>query len=281
MDLSDYINNLEKKAAEQVTVNEVDYIGEDGLLYCGVCRTKKQTRIIFLGEERTPYCICRCHIKKREAEEQKRKELEFSKKVTNLRNAAFPDSIMRSWSFDNDDGSNKRIIDAAHKYVDNFDEMRKNGKGLLLFGPVGTGKTYAAACIANALVDKGYSVLMTNFTRIANTAFGMYEGKQRYYDDLNKYSLLVLDDLCAERKTEAMQETVYHVIDARYRSGLPLIVTTNLTERQLKYPNDMCYQRIFSRLYEMCLPIEVTTDDDKRIDKLELFASSMREQLGL
>lgn len=54
MDFSNYINNLEKKAAEQVTVNEVDYIGEDGLLYCGVCRTKKQTRIIFLGGRKNP-----------------------------------------------------------------------------------------------------------------------------------------------------------------------------------------------------------------------------------
>lgn len=187
---------------------------------------------------------------------------------------------MEYWTFDNADGSNERIMTAARNYVANFKEFRKSGKGLLLFGTVGTGKTYAAACIANALIDKGYPVLMTNFARIANTVSGMWEGKQEYYDSLNRFPLLILDDLATERKTEYMQEIVFNVIDARYRAGLPLIVTTNLTSEELKHPSDISYQRTFSRLLEMCIPVKVE-GKDKRLEKLKADIQPMKELLGL
>ena len=55
--------------------NEGDYIGKDGLLYCGVCRTKKQTRLpasdFTGGREISVPCICKCKV-----EENKRKEEE-------------------------------------------------------------------------------------------------------------------------------------------------------------------------------------------------------------
>jgi DNA replication protein DnaC len=171
-------------------------------------------------------------------------------------------------------------MNAAKNYVANFNEFRKSGKGLLLFGTVGTGKTYAAACIANALIDKGYPVLMTNFARIANTVSGMWEGKQEYYDSLNRFPLLILDDLATERKTEYMQEIVFAVTDARYRAGLPLIVTTNLTSEELKHPSDISYQRTFSRLLEMCLPVRVE-GKDKRLEKLKEDIQPMKDLLGL
>jgi DNA replication protein DnaC len=171
-------------------------------------------------------------------------------------------------------------MEAARRYAINFDEFRKQGKGLLLFGTVGTGKTYAAACIANALIDRGIPVLMTNFARIANTVGGMWEGKQEYYDSLNKFPLLILDDLAAERKTEYMSEIVFNVIDARYRAGLPLIITTNLTSEELKHPSDISYQRTFSRLLEMCLPVEVK-GKDKRLERLKADIQPMKDLLGL
>jgi DNA replication protein DnaC len=61
-----------------------------------------------------------------------------------------------------------------------------------------------------------------------------------------------------------MQEIVFNVIDSRYRAGLPLIVTSNLTAEEIKNPADISYQRIFSRLLEMCVPIEVKGEDRRR-----------------
>lgn len=280
MDIENIIDELAKKSAQAIKTEEGDYIGEDGLLYCGKCRTKKQTRINILGKEKTPYCLCKCQAEKRDQEEADRKRLEFEKRVKEYRRMGFPESAMQSWTFENADGSNNQIINAARKYVENFDSFRKEGKGLLLFGTVGTGKTYAAACIANALIDKGYPILMTNFARIANTVSGMWEGKQEYYDSLNRFPLLILDDLATERKTEYMQEIVFSVIDARYRAGLPLIVTTNLTSEELKHPSDISYQRTFSRLLEMCLPVKVE-GKDKRLEKLKEDIQPMKDLLGL
>jgi DNA replication protein DnaC len=108
----------------------------------------------------------------------------------------------------------------------------------------------------------------------------MFEGKQAYYDSLNKFPLLILDDLSAERKTEYMQEIVFNVIDSRYRANLPLIVTTNLTSEELKHPSDISYQRTFSRLLEMCLPVNVE-GKDKRLEKLKADIQPMKRLLGL
>ena len=280
MDLSGFIDGIEKKAALSIRAEQGDYVGEDGLLYCGKCNTRKQTRISVLGKEKTPFCLCKCEAEKRDREEEERKRIEFERRVNEHRRIGFPESDMQYWTFENADGSNEKIINAAKNYVANFGEFRENGKGLLLFGTVGTGKTYIAACIANALIDKGYPVLMTNFARIANTVSGMFEGKQEYYDSLNRFPLLILDDLSAERKTEYMQEIVFNVIDSRYRANLPLIITTNLTSEELKHPSDISYQRTFSRLLEMCLPVKVE-GKDKRLEKLKADIQPMKNLLGL
>lgn len=280
MNLEGFVDGVAAIAAANIKAEQGDYIGEDGLLYCGKCHTRKQTRVTLLGKEKTPYCLCKCAVMAKEREENERKRRAFLDAMARMRREGFPESDMQAWTFDKADGSNDKLMSAAQRYVDNFDEFRKSGKGLLLFGTVGTGKTYAAACIANALIDKGYPVLMTNFARIANTVGGMWEGKQQYYDSLNKYPLLILDDLAAERKTEYMSEIVFNVIDSRYRANLPLIVTTNLTSEELKHPSDISYQRTFSRLLEMCLPIKVE-GKDKRLEKLKADIQPMKDLLGL
>lgn len=264
MELSKMIDGIEKRAAESIKAEQGDYYGDDGLLYCGKCHTPKQTRVIIFDRERTPFCLCKCAVEKKEREEAERKREAFEKQVKELRRSAFPESNMQDWTFATDDRSNEKISTVARNYVENFRKMREDGKGLLFFGKVGTGKTFAAACIANALIDKGYPVLMTNFSRIADTVQGLFDGRQDYFDSFNRFPLLILDDLKAERNTEYMQEIVYKVIDGRCRAGLPLIVTANLTADELKHPADVTNQRIFSRLYEMCIPLEVKGDDRRR-----------------
>ena len=196
------------------------------------------------------------------------------------RSAAFPEAEFADWSFETDDGSNPKNTQVMRNYVEHFEEMYKKGKGLLLYGPVGRGKTFMAACVANALLNSGRSVLMTNFSRIANTISGMYEGKQEYIDNLNRYDLLILDDLSAERKTEYMQEIVFSIIDARYRAGKPLVITTNLTMEELKKPGEIMQQRIFDRVLEMTVPIEVT-GANKRYKKINEDYAHLQDLLGL
>ncbi len=276
---SQAIDNLVAATGNAIRAEEGDYL-VDGLLYCHKCNTPKQIRITVLGKERTPYCLCKCETEKRDAEEAERKHKAFLEKVKRMRKMGFPDAEMERWSFATDDQSNEKISLIAHRYVENFNQMLDKGKGLLFYGTVGTGKTFISCCIANALIDRGYPCMVTNFARLTNTISGMYDGKQEYIDGLNKFALLVIDDLASERDTEYMGEIVQNIIDARYRAGLPLIITTNLTNEELKHPAEMRKQRIYSRLFEMCIPIEVA-GGDRRKAKLIKDYKEMEDILGL
>jgi DNA replication protein DnaC len=279
MNLSKAFDKVEMTAAQSIRASEGDYI-KDGLLYCHKCNTPKQTKVELFGQIRTPMCLCKCEQDRLKAEEEEKKKHEAMDRVKRLRKMGFPDSEMEKWTFERDDHSNERISNMALRYVENFEEMRDKGKGLLLYGTVGTGKTFISACIANALIEKGHPCLVTNFARLTNTISGMFEGKQEYIDGLDRFDLIVIDDLASERDTEFMGEIVQNIIDARYRSGKPLIVTTNLTSDDLKHPVEIRKQRIYSRLFEMCVPVEVK-GKDRRKEKLKQDYKSMEDLLGL
>jgi DNA replication protein DnaC len=222
--------------------------------------------------------MCRAEEIKKADEE--RRQAEKMRRVRDMRRIGFPDDEMQNWTFDRDDNTNEKVSRVMHNYVDKFEQMRKDGKGLLLYGKVGTGKTFASACVANALIDKGYPCLMTSFARLRNTLQGMFDGRQQYIDGLNRFDLIIIDDLGSEADTEFMGEVVQNIIDSRYRAGLPLIVTTNLTGEQLKHPTDIRKQRIYSRLLEMCIPLEVT-GTDRRKKKLTDQYKGYADLLGL
>lgn len=149
--------------------------------------------------------------------------------------------------------------------MENWKEVRAKNLSLLLWGDVGTGKSFAAACIANALLDQAVPVLMTNFSKILNQMGAMYsEERYRYIASFNHYSLLVIDDLGIERGTEYAKEQVYAVVDERYKANLPLIVTTNLTINELRNPENVADARIYSCILEMCTPVHVGGGDRRQ-----------------
>ena len=280
MNLAETIDGIIEQGKLSIKANEGDYIGEDGLLYCGNCHTKKQTEVNIFGAVRRPMCLCKCMAEKRDAEEAAMKREEFERRTKEYRKTGFPESDMQNWTFENDDMANERITKAMRNYVDNFADLKKHGKGLLLYGSIGKGKTYAACEVANALIDKGYPVLVTNFARLTNTIQGKFEGKQEYIDSLNQFQLLVIDDLGAERKSEYMQEIVYNIIDSRYRAGLPFIITTNMTIEEIKTPTDIGNARIYDRIIERCFPIEVNGKNRRR-KKVIAEYDEMKKLLGL
>ena len=106
----------------------------------------------------------------------------------------------------------------AHRYVEQWQTMRTENIGLLLWGGVGTGKSFLAGCIANALMEQEVPVCMTNFARILNDSFS---GRNEVVDRLCRYSLLIIDDFGMERGTEYALEQIYNIVDSRYRSRKP------------------------------------------------------------
>lgn len=263
MDTNQLIRGIAETATRANRRNEGDYI-EDGILMCGKCHTPKQCEIEFAGRIIKPYCMCRCEAEDYEREKEEKRKADRMHRLDMMRRTGFPDAEMRKWTFANDDGENPKVIDIMRRYVDNFPTMLKAGKGLIICGSVGTGKSFAAACAANALIDTGTPCMMTNFNRIVNTINDSFEGRQKYIDSLNEFDLLIIDDLAAERDTEFMSEQIMNIIDARYRAGLPLIVTTNLTVGELSSTTDIRRQRVFSRLIEMCVLVTVTGRDRRK-----------------
>ena len=146
------------------------------------------------------------------------------------------DRYLYDYTFANDNGQNP-LMDKARAYVENWKEAYKNNTGLLLFGDVGTGKSFFAGCIANALLDRDVPVLMTNFPTILNRLTGMFDqDRADFIASFDEYDLLIIDDLGVERSTEYAMEQMFFVIDSRYRSRRPMIITTNLKLAELKNP---------------------------------------------
>ena len=278
MGFMDLLNEIAEKSAEVIERDDGDY-EQDGLLYCGKCHTPKQTTVELDGKTLTVSCLCECRQNEYDAEQERQRAESRVREAERLRRDGMQDMQVRGMTFSNDDSPDTKLSKLARRYVEKFSEMRERGKGLLLYGTVGTGKTFYAACIVNALIDKGVPCLMTNFSRLT-TALLDADKKMSFLNDLDKYELLVIDDLSAERNTEYVAGTVQMVVDARYTSGKPLIVTTNLTADELIRPAEIRDKRLFSRLYDMCVPYEVK-GGDRRKKALVDTKAEMEALLGL
>ena len=267
------LDNLIKPAS----LREDEYLGEDGLIYCSKCRTARQKRIAFAGKMIEPRCMCACQTAAYEQQEQERKHREFLDRVEKNRSVGLTDPVLRKHTFENDLGYNPKQMDMAKQFVRHWDEFKKDSMGLLLWGPVGTGKSFIAGCIANALLDQGVPVMMTNFARLLNKLTDMYAGdRNAYIDSFNSFPLLIIDDLGVERNSEFTREQVFSVIDSRYRSQLPLIVTTNLTPEQMRNPEDLARARIYDRVLERCTPIRVDGQNIRKQNKVDNLKKSKR-----
>lgn len=277
----DIIDTINARVSRQYAENEGDYRNQDGLLMCGTCHTQKECVLARQdGTVRTVRCACDCSVERNAHEAEERRKRDRMQYLDSMRRTGFPDSEMREWTFAKSDHSDPKNENIARKYVANFAAMREQGTGLLLCGQVGTGKSFLAAAIANELINQGTPCLMTNLSRIISRVSEKFGGDQKYLDNLNRFDLLIIDDLGVERDTEFVWEKVMNVIDARYRAGLPLIITTNLTPKELYDPSDIRRQRVFSRLREMCICLEVK-GTDRRNKKMRDKLTAAKSLLGL
>lgn len=231
--------------------------------FCPVCKKSRLRSMDVLGTVQTFRVMCDCEAKERDEENERRAKEEKELEIRNNRDLAFSEKRLRTCTFESDDGNNPMLTRVCKNYAAHFPEFKRQNKGLLLYGTVGNGKTFMTAAIINKLIDEGRRVMMTNLSRIINRLWSE-EDKNSCLDSMKEYELIVIDDFGVERETDYISEKVYEIIDARYRSGLPLIITTNLTGEDLRAPGDVKKQRIYSRIFEMCIPFKVEGKDRRK-----------------
>ena len=260
---------------------ESDYIQND-LIYCGKCHTPRQMWLDILDDRKLVKVLCECRAAELDREEAADRQRKHQAKLAKWRAQGVSDAKWHSCTFDRDDHKDPAASDKCRRYADNFDEMYKTDTGLLLYGGVGTGKTFLAACIANALVDEGQYVMMVNLPSLISSMNADFGEQREYYNDkISKAHLLILDDFGVERDTEFSVEQVYEIINARYKAGKPLIVTTNLSMQQLKDEPLIGRRRIYDRVIEKCVPLMVKGESRRKSIAAEKREAALKILEGL
>lgn len=238
---------------------------KDGHIYCKTCHERIDGTVIkFLNKSVVYRKGCRCFREREAAAEKRKRELEKRR----LKENCFISRNEWEYTFENYKGEQNKGISIAKNYVEHFEKMKSDNIGLLFYGNVGSGKTYIACSIANAVIDKYMiSVKVRNFSQIINelqkSSFDI--DKNRYIENITNTPLLILDDLGIERDTSYAKEQVYNIINSRYIKKKPTIITTNLPLNEiLNTSMGLEYKRIYSRVTEMTIPVMITGEDYRR-----------------
>ena len=244
----------------EVELEKNDYI-QDGLIFCGDCKQPKQAEIKDVDDEIIKVrVLCECD-KKADLEAKKQKKYQEFLDALDVFEKVLQGKVDPEHTFENNDFENKMATDFSLRYVENWENMFKNNMGIVFYGGVGTGKTFFADCIANRLREQMKYATSVSVANLIDLLHSSNDTSKIMYA-INFFDLIIFDDLGSERNTSYGLEKIYSVFDARYRSGKPLIVTTNLDivdiGSELKSV-ETPFKRILDRVSEMC-PLEIKID---------------------
>ena len=230
-----------------------------------------------------PSCDCLEKLREKEMEEMEKKRIKecIMNKVKKYKDISVTGKKFYESKFENAD-MKELHMQFAKQYADNF-LKKKLTKGLIFFGNVGIGKTFATACIANQLMDNGRTVLVMNLGLYINKlkAGGWEEAEQDILKQVEQCDLVIIDDFGAEKgldndKSTWRAEKIYNLIDTRYRAEKPLIISTNLKfDKDIKkceIESNFKYQgvgRIRDRIADMCYPVRVVGENKRGMSEKE------------
>lgn len=150
---------------------------------------------------------------------------------------------------DSEKASMAKIMANAQNFVDKFSTEHAN---LLLFGNVGSGKTFISNCITKEILDAGHSVLYFTsyqlFDLIAKRTFNKNQNEDYDFslDDILDCDLLVIDDLGTEMTNSFTASQLFLILNERLQRKKSVIISTNLSLKQL---NELYSERSISRLF--------------------------------
>jgi DNA replication protein DnaC len=121
------------------------------------------------------------------------------------------------------------MVSRAHiTALSSGDAWLERGNNILLFGPSGSGKSHLGAALGHALIENGYRVL---FTRTTDLVQRLQTARQALslesaIEKLDKYQLIILDDICYVRRDQAETSVLFELISSRYERR-SLLITSN------------------------------------------------------
>jgi DNA replication protein DnaC len=174
------------------------------------------------------------------------------------------------------------VLKNAKTRVQQFVDLWPNtpdGRGMLLTGGCGVGKTHLAAATLIEIINAGKPgrMLFSNFQDLiqeiqASFSSDEVPNKSQLLEPLLEADLLVLDELGSQKPTPFVQDVLYYVINTRYNGELATIFTTNYLDRPADAKEESIEQRIGtrlrSRLAEMADRIDLSGATDHRRDTL-------------
>ena len=150
------------------------------------------------------------------------------------------------------------------------------GRGLLLMGTCGVGKTHLAVAVLVEIItaNKPGRLLFSNFQDLIQEIQASFDNdqvpsKSELLRPLLEADLLVLDELGSQKPTTFVQDILYYVINSRYNAERTTIFTTNYfdygTDSEKDTLESRIGKRLRSRLAEMTRRIEITGVNDYRM----------------
>ena len=164
-----------------------------------------------------------------------------------LKTAGIPEPYLRKTFEQFEPEGNEDVVEVVKTWSD------KPEGWLFLYGQVGTGKTHLLCAALQAVIMNGHIGFVASLPDILWEAQPSNSGAREMVQDLMDTQILGLDDLGAHRDSPFALEVIFRVINKRYMTALPTIITSNLTVRDMAGMN-IDWKRIADRIVEMTRP---------------------------
>jgi len=231
---------------------------------CPVCGKKVVALEYKLGkgDEVLSHVNCECWLKEIEEEDRRFEAQKAAIDLDKRQKAAGMSRFELKQRFENDDGRYTEATQKCLDYVKRFDKMKEKGRGLLIYGGMGTGKTFMSNCVANALMEKGVNVRRISLVKLLNFRISMdnINTMNEVVETLKSAGLVVIDDYGVERDTPYIDENIFAIIDTLYNDGVPMVITTNLNAEQLRKNPNAVKARSHERILENVVIVRMVGD---------------------